>query len=43
MKNIFYTGDTAVTDEQAVEKASERGHIYFSLGHIQYIHDNFVC
>lgn len=43
MKSIFYTGDTAVTDEQAVEKASERGHVYFSLGHIQYIHDNFVC
>ena len=43
MKSIFYTGDTAVTDEQAVEKANERGHVYFSLGHIQYIHDNFVC
>lgn len=43
MKSIFYTGDTAVTDEQAAEKASERGHVYFSLGHIQYIHDNFVC
>lgn len=43
MKSIFYTGDTAVTDEQAAEKANERGHVYFSLGHIQYIHDNFVC
>lgn len=43
MKSIFYTGDNAVTDEQAVEKANERGHVYFSLGHIQYIHDNFVC
>lgn len=43
MKSIFYTGDTALTDEQAVEKANERGHVYFSLGHIQYIHDNFVC
>ncbi len=43
MKSIFYTGDTAVTDGQAVEKANERGHVYFSLGHIQYIHDNFVC
>ena len=43
MKSIFYTGDTAVTDEQAVKKANERGHVYFSLGHIQYIHDNFVC
>lgn len=43
MKSIFYTGDTAITDEQAVEKANQRGHVYFSLGHIQYIHDNFVC
>ena len=43
MKSIFYIGDTTVTDEQAVEKANERGHVYFSLGHIQYIHDNFVC
>ena len=43
MKSIFYIGDTAVTDEQAAEKANERGLVYFSLGHIQYIHDNFVC
>ena len=43
LKEIFYTGEDVVSDEQAAQKARERGHVYFSLGHIQYIHDNFIC
>lgn len=43
LKDIFYTGEDVMTDEQAVRKASDRSHVYFSLGHIQYIHNNFVC
>lgn len=43
LKSIFYTGENVATDDQAVQKANEKGHVYFSLGHIQYIHDNFVC
>lgn len=43
LRSIFYTGENVATDAQAVQKANERGHIYFSLAHIQYIHDKFVC
>lgn len=43
LKSIFYTGENVTTDNQAVQKANERGHVYFSLAHIQYIHDKFVC
>lgn len=42
LRDIFYTGEDVATDEQAAQKATDRGHVYFSLGHIQYIHDKFV-
>ena len=43
LRDIFYTGEDVATDEEAAQKAGERKHVYFSLGHIQYIHENFVC
>lgn len=43
LKDIFCTGEDVATDEEAAQQAGERKHVYFSLGHIQYIHDNFVC
>lgn len=43
LRDIFYTGEDIATDEEAAQKATKKGHVYFSLGHIQYIHDNFVC
>lgn len=41
-RDFFYTGEDVASDEDAVVKASENGHEYFSLGHIHYMHQNFV-
>lgn len=41
-KDYFYFGDNVSSDEEAVKKAEETDHEYFSLGHAHYVHQHFV-